>query len=49
MKNNDVKENMTAYEASDFWDEHDFGEFENVQEYRRCSILPKKEKVYWHR
>ena len=30
-KNKNIKD-MSIYEASDFWDEHDFGEFDDVQE-----------------
>jgi len=30
-KNKDIKD-MSIYEASDFWDEHDFGEFDDIEE-----------------
>ena len=32
------------YEASDFWDEHDFGEFDDVQEEKEMQFLLKKKK-----
>lgn len=31
-KSNKKLEDMTIYEASDFWDEHDFTEFDDVRE-----------------
>jgi len=35
---------MSIYEASEFWDEHDFSEFEDVQEVKdiRFSLIKKK-------
>jgi len=32
MEKNSNFYDISIYEASDFWDEHDFGEFENVRE-----------------
>ncbi len=32
-KSENIKD-MSIYEASDFWDEHDFGEFDDVREER---------------
>ena len=37
--------NMSIYEASDFWDEHDFGEFDDVQEEKMRFLLKKKKYV----
>jgi len=42
MKKN--KTDMSIYEASDFWDEHDFGEFDDVQEEKEIQIQLKKKK-----
>ena len=41
-----MKENkdMSIYEASDFWDEHDFGEFDDVQEVKEIEFSFKKKK-----
>ena len=35
---------MSIYEASDFWDEHDFGEFDDVQEAGDIQFALKKKK-----
>ena len=42
-KNKEVKD-MSIYEASDFWDEHDFSEFNDVAEVKdmRFSLSKKK-------
>ena len=42
-KNNEIKD-MSLNEASDFWDEHDFGEFDDVQEVDEIQFLLKKKK-----
>lgn len=44
MKRSDPTKEMTVYEASDFWDEHDFGEFDDVQEEKKTRFLLKKKK-----
>jgi hypothetical protein len=35
---------MSAYEASDFWDEHDFGEFEDVVEVEEVRFALREKK-----
>jgi len=35
---------MSIYEASDFWDEHHFGEFDDVQEVNEIQFSLKKKK-----
>ena len=35
---------MSIYEASDFWDEHDFTEFKNVREVKGISFALKRKK-----
>lgn len=42
-KNRDLKD-MSIHEASDFWDEHDFGEFNDVQEVDELKFSFKKKK-----
>lgn len=42
-KSENIKD-MSIYEASDFWDEHDFGEFDDVQEEKEMRFLLKKKK-----
>ena len=44
MKKSKQIKNMSVYEASDFWDEHTFSEFEDVQEVKeiRFSLTKKK-------
>ena len=44
MNKNDPAKEMTVYEASDFWDEHTFSEFNDVQEEKRIRFLLKKKK-----
>lgn len=34
MKKNNQENDMTIYEASDYWDEHDFSECDDVREVR---------------
>ncbi|OQX06290.1 MAG: hypothetical protein BWK80_50940 [Desulfobacteraceae bacterium IS3] len=38
------KDNMDIYEASEFWDEHDFGEYDDIVEVREVDIGLKKKK-----
>lgn len=46
MKQSKKIENMSIREASDFWDEHDFSEFEDVNEVKElCFSLPKKKYI----
>jgi hypothetical protein len=42
-KNNEIKD-MSIYEASDFWDEHDFTEFDDVEEVNDIKFSLKKKK-----
>jgi len=42
-KNKDIKD-MSIYEASDFWDEHDFGEFDDVEEVNEFQFSLEKKK-----
>jgi hypothetical protein len=42
-KNKSIKD-MSIDEASDFWDEHDFGEFDDVQEVDELKFSFKKKK-----
>ena len=42
-KNRNIKD-MSIYEASDFQDEHDFGEFDDVQEVDKIQFTFKKKK-----
>jgi hypothetical protein len=42
-KNKDIKD-MSIYEASDFWDEHDFGEFDDVEEVNGFQFSLEKKK-----
>jgi hypothetical protein len=42
-KNKSIKD-MSINEASDFWDEHDFGEFDDVQEVDEVKFSFKKKK-----
>ena len=44
MQTNKYDENMSIYEASDFWDEHDFGEFDDVKETDEVQFSIKKKK-----
>ncbi|MBU2497654.1 MAG: BrnA antitoxin family protein [Proteobacteria bacterium] len=43
VKNKNIKD-MSINEASDFWDEHDFGEFEDAQEVSEVQFSLKKKK-----
>jgi hypothetical protein len=42
-KNKNIKD-MSVNEASDFWDEHDFGEFDDVQKTEEIKFSFKKKK-----
>jgi hypothetical protein len=42
-KNKGMKD-MSVYEATDFWDEHDFGEFDDVVEAEEVRFALKKKK-----
>jgi hypothetical protein len=42
-KNKSIKD-MSINEASDFWDEHDFGEFDDVQDVDEVKFSFKKKK-----
>lgn len=44
MKKNKKLKDMSVYEASEFWDEHDFSEFDDVEEVKeiRFSLIKKK-------
>ena len=44
MEENRKFKDMSIYEASDFWDEHDFGEFDDVQEVNEIQFTLKKKK-----
>ena len=44
MKKNKEPKEMSFYEASDFWDEHDFGEFGDIKEVRDIKFSLKKKK-----
>ncbi|MEW6665134.1 MAG: CopG family antitoxin [Thermodesulfobacteriota bacterium] len=44
MKRSDYPEKMSVYEASDFWDEHGFDEFEDVREEKGVKFLLRKKK-----
>lgn len=44
MKKSKTIKDMSIYEASDFWDEHDFGEFEDVEEIKGMRFIAKKRK-----
>ncbi len=44
MKKNKAIRDMSLYEASDFWDEHDFGEFDDIKEVRDLRFSLKKKK-----
>jgi len=37
-------ENLSIYDASEFWDEHDFGEFDDVKETDDIKFCLKKKK-----
>ncbi len=44
MEKKDKIKDMSVYVASDFWDEHDFGEFDDVQEVEDIKFSLKKKK-----
>ena len=44
MKRNKEIKDISLYEASDFWDEHDFGEFDDIKEVRDIRSSLKKKK-----
>ena len=44
MKKNNQKKDMSIYEASDYWDEHDFSEFDDVLEVKDLQFSFKKKK-----
>ena len=43
LKNRDF-DDISIYEASDFWDEHDFGEFDDVKEVSEIKFSLKKKR-----
>ena len=43
LKNRDF-DDISIYEASDFWDEHDFGEFDDVKEIHEIKFSLKKKR-----
>ena len=43
LKNRDF-DDISIYEASDFWNEHDFGEFDDVREIREIKFSLKKKR-----
>ena len=44
MEKNNNNNEMTLNEASDFWDGHDFGEFDDVREVSELRFSLKKKK-----
>ena len=44
MAEKGFKEDMSVREASDFWDEHEFGEFEDAQEVHDLVFNLRKKK-----
>ncbi len=44
MPENEFKEAMTIHDASDYWDEHEFGEFDDVKEIENIQFDLKKKK-----
>jgi len=44
MLKNRNSDDISIHEASDFWDEHDFGEFDDVKEVREIKFSLKKKK-----
>ena len=44
MKKSKKIPDMSIYQASDFWDEHDFTEFEDVKEVKGVRFALKKKK-----
>ncbi|RZB34749.1 MAG: hypothetical protein SRB1_00517 [Desulfobacteraceae bacterium Eth-SRB1] len=44
MEKSENIRDMSVYEASDFWDEHDFEEFDDIQEEKKMQFVLKKRK-----
>ena len=44
MQTNKHDKNISIYEASEFWDEHDFGEFDDVRETDEIQFSSKKKQ-----
>lgn len=44
MEKNSNMKDISVYEASDFWDEHDFGEFDDVKEEKEMQFLLRRKK-----
>ncbi len=44
MEKNNQKKDMSIYEASDYWDEHDFSEFDDVVEVKDLQFSFKRKK-----
>jgi len=44
MLKNKNSADISVYEASEFWDEHDFGEFDDVKEIREVTFSFKKKR-----
>ena len=44
-KNKEIKE-MSLYEASDFRDQHDFGEFDDIKEMRDIKFSLKRKSTW---
>ena len=44
MPKSKIEKEMSIYEASDFWDEHDLGEFDDFQEVDEIKFTLKKKK-----
>jgi len=44
MKKSKKISDMSIYEASDFWDEHDFTQFKDVEEVKEMHFALKKKK-----
>jgi hypothetical protein len=44
MEKNNQKKDMSIYEASDYWDEHDFTEFNDVLEVKDLKFSFKRKK-----
>lgn len=44
MKRSKKIKDMSVYAASEFWDEHDFGEFVDVKEVKEIKFSLKKKK-----
>ena len=44
MKKSKKTSDMSVYEASDFWDEHDFTQFKDAEEVKEMHFALKKKK-----